>query len=237
VRVSAEAERHANGSITRVQGAFQDITKHKHLEQQYLRAQRMESIGTLASGIAHDLHNVLAPILLSIGLLHQDEHDAERLETLTTIEASTKRGAAMVGRLLSFARGADGRREDVQVPPLVRDLATIVRDTFPKNIAFEDHLRPDLWALQADAPQLHQVLLNLCVNARDAMPTGGQITLTAKNIVIDEAYAALNIDARSGPYVIIAVEDTGSGISKEIVDKIFDPFFTTKDIGKGTGWG
>ena len=190
VRVSAEAERDANGSITRVQGAFQDITEHKHLEQQYLRAQRMESIGTLAGGIAHDLNNVLAPILLSIGLLQQDEHDAERLETLATIEASAKRGAAMVGRVLSFARGAEGRREDVQVPPLVRDLATIVRDTFPKNIAFEDHLSPDLWALQADATQLHQVLLNLCVNARDAMPAGGQITLTAKNIVIDEAYAA-----------------------------------------------
>ncbi|MBA3640676.1 MAG: response regulator [Acidobacteria bacterium] len=237
VRVSAEAERHADGSITRVQGAFQDITDQKHLEQQYLRAQRMESIGTLASGIAHDLNNVLAPILLSIGLLQEDEHEAERLETLGTIEASAKRGAAMVSRLLSFARGADGRREDVQLPPLVRDLATIVRDTFPKNIAFEDRLSPDLWALQADATQLHQVLLNLSVNARDAMPAGGQITLTAKNIVIDESYAALNIDARSGRYVTIAVEDTGTGISKEIIDKIFDPFFTTKEMGKGTGLG
>jgi two-component system cell cycle sensor histidine kinase/response regulator CckA len=237
VRVSAEAERHADGSIARVQGAFQDITERRHLEQQYLRAQRMESLGTLASGIAHDLNNVLAPILLSIGLLQQDEHDAERLETLATIEASAKRGAAMVGRLLSFARGADGRREDVPVPPLIRDLATIVRDTFPKNIAFEHHLSPELWTLQADATQLHQVLLNLCVNARDAMPAGGRLTVTAKNIVIDEAFAALNIDARSGPYVVIAVEDTGTGISKEIIGKIFDPFFTTKAIGKGTGLG
>src|SRR6185369_17265363 len=122
-----------------------------------------------------------------------------------------------VGRVLSFARGAEGRREQVQVPPLIRDLATIVRDTFPKNITFEDHLSPDLWALQADATQLHQVLLNLCVNARDAMPAGGRITLTAKNIVIDDAYAALNIDARNGPYVTLAVEDTGTGISKEII--------------------
>ena len=237
VRVSAEAERDASAAITRVQGAFQDITEHKHLEQQYLRAQRMESIGTLASGIAHDLNNVLAPILMSIGLLQQDERDADRLETLDTIEASAKRGAAMVGRVLSFARGAEGRREQVQVPPLIRDLATIVRDTFPKNITFEDHLSPDLWALQADATQLHQVLLNLCVNARDAMPAGGQITLTAQNIVIDPAYAALNIDAQCGCYVTLAVEDTGSGIAKEVIDKIFDPFFTTKDIGKGTGLG
>ena len=237
VHLSAEAERRADGVITRVQGAFQDITEHKHLEQQYLRAQRMESIGTLASGIAHDLNNVLAPILLSIGLLQQDEQDAERLETLATIEVSAKRGAAMVGRLLSFARGADGRRKDVQVPALVRDLATIVRDTFPKNIAFEDHLSPDLWALHADATQLHQVLLSLCVNARDSMPAGGRLTLTANNVVIDEAYAALNIDARIGPYVTIEVEDTGTGISREHTDQIFDPFFTTKEFGKGTGLG
>jgi PAS domain S-box-containing protein len=237
VRVSAEAQRDVHGSITRVQGAFQDITEHKRLEQQYLRAQRMESVGTLASGIAHDLNNVLAPILLSIDLLQQDEHDAERLETLTTIEASAKRGAAMVGRLLSFARGADGRREDVQVPALIRELASIVRDTFPKNITFEHHLSPDVWAVQADATQLHQVLVNLCVNARDAMPEGGQITITAKNIVIEDSYAALNIDARSGPFVTIALEDTGTGISEEVIDQIFDPFFTTKEVGKGTGLG
>ncbi|MEO6236295.1 MAG: PAS domain S-box protein [Vicinamibacterales bacterium] len=237
VRVSAEAERHADGSIARVQGAVQDITERKHLEQQYLRAQRMESIGTLAGGIAHDLNNVLAPILLSIGLLEQDEHNPARLETLATIEASAKRGAAMVGRVLSFARGVDGQREQVQVPPLVRDVATIVRDTFPKNITFTDLVSPDVWPLLADDTQLHQVLVNLCVNARDAMPSGGQITLTAKNIVIDEAFAAVNIDARSGPHVIIAVEDTGTGIPKEIIDKIFDPFFTTKEIGKGTGLG
>ncbi|HXG55771.1 MAG TPA: PAS domain S-box protein [Vicinamibacterales bacterium] len=237
VRVSAEAERHADGSITRVQGAVQDITEHKHLEQQYLRAQRMESIGTLAGGIAHDLNNVLAPILLSIGLLEQDEHNPERLETLATIEASAKRGAAMVARVLSFARGVDGQREQVQVPLLVRDVATLVRDTFPKNITFTDHVSPDVWPLLADDTQLHQVLVNLCVNARDAMPSGGHITLTAKNIVIDEAFAAVNIDARSGPHVTIAVEDTGTGIPMEIIGKIFDPFFTTKEIGKGTGLG
>ena len=237
VRVSAEAERDAKGSITRVHGAFQDITEHKSLQQQYLRAQRMESIGTLAGGIAHDLNNVLAPILLSIGLLQQDERDAERLETLATIEASAKRGAAMVGRVLSFARGVEGRREQVSVPPLIRDLATIVRDTFPKNITVADHLGSELWSLQADPTQLHQVLLNLCVNARDAMPAGGHITLAARNIVIDEAYAAVNIDAQIGPYLILTVEDTGTGISKAVIDKIFDPFFTTKEFGKGTGLG
>jgi PAS domain S-box-containing protein len=232
------------GSLIGIVGISTDITARKqaeeearHLQQQYLRAQRMECIGTLAGGIAHDLNNVLAPILLSIGLLSQDEHEADRLETLATIEASAKRGAAMVGRVLSFARGVEGRREQVQVAPLIRDLATIVRDTFPKNITVDDHVGADLWSLQADPTQLHQVLLNLCVNARDAMPAGGHITLTAKNILIDEAYAAVNIDAQIGPYVTIAVGDTGTGISKAIIDKIFDPFFTTKEFGKGTGLG
>ncbi len=237
VRVSAEAGRDPTGAMTRVNGAFQDITERRHLEQQYLRAQRMESIGTLAGGIAHDLNNVLAPILLSIGLLHEDEVNADRLETLAAIEASAKRGAAMVARLLSFARGADGRREHMPIAPLVRDLSTIVRDTFPKNIAFAAHLNPDLWALQADATQLHQVLLNLCVNARDAMPAGGHITVTARNTVVDQTYANVNIDAQPGPYVVLSVEDTGTGIAKDILDKIYDPFFTTKDIGKGTGLG
>jgi PAS domain S-box-containing protein len=226
-----------HGNLIGIIGISIDITARKQLEQHYLRAQRMESIGTLAGGIAHDLNNVLAPILLSIGLLNQDEHDADRLETLATIEASAKRGAAMIARLLSFARGADGICEDVQVPTLVRHLATIVRDTFPKNIAFEHHVSPELWALQADATQLHQVLLNLCVNARDAMPAGGRITLTAENIVINEAHAALNRDAQSGPYVTLIVEDTGTGIPTEIIDQIFDPFFTTKELGKGTGLG
>jgi len=226
-----------HGAPTRAVGTCQDITERRHMEQQYLRAQRMESIGTLAGGIAHDLNNVLAPILLSIGLLYEDEHDADRLETLATIESSAKRGAAMVGRVLSFARGAEGRPEQVLVPPLIRDVATIVRDTFPKNITVEDHVGPDLWSLHADPTQLHQVLLNLCVNARDAMPDGGRLTLTATNIVIDQAYAATHIDAERGPYVILGVEDTGTGIEQEIVDKIFDPFFTTKDIGKGTGLG
>ncbi|MBA2602329.1 MAG: PAS domain S-box protein, partial [Acidobacteria bacterium] len=225
VRASGEAERRADGTITLVQGALQDITDRKQLEQQYLRGQRMESIGTLAGGIAHDLNNVLAPILLSIGLLQEDEHDTARLRTLATIEASAKRGAAMVSRVLSFARGMDGQRIAVQMMPLVRDVATIVNDTFPKNIVFEEHLDPDLWKLQADPTQLHQVLLNLCVNARDAMPAGGRITITAKNVVIDEPFAAMNIDARTGPYVMIEVEDTGTGIPHEIIDRIFDPFF------------
>jgi PAS domain S-box-containing protein len=237
VRVSGEAEWQGDGSIRRIQGAFQDITERKQLEQQYLRAQRMESIGTLAGGIAHDLNNVLAPILLSIGLLQQDEHDAARLRILAGIESSASRGASMISRLLSFAQGREGPRIQIHLTTLVREIAAIIRDTFPKNIRFEENLSSDLWTLKADPTQLHQVLLNLCVNARDAMPTGGEITITAKNVVIDEPFAARNIDAQAGPYVTVDIEDTGSGIPNEIIDRIFDPFFTTKALGKGTGLG
>lgn len=214
-----------------------DITQRKQLEQQYLRAQRMESIGTLAGGIAHDLNNVLAPILMSIELLQSGEDDRERLDILSTIEGSAKRGAAMVRQVLSFARGMEGQRVEVRLQHVVDDLGRIARDTFPKNIAFEERLSPDLWTIQADPTQVHQVLINLCVNARDAMPDGGRITIRAENHLVDEHYAAMNIEARVGPYAMIAVEDTGTGIARDIADKIFDPFFTTKDVGKGTGLG
>ena len=214
-----------------------DLTEKKKLEQQFLRAQRIESIGSLASGIAHDLNNVLAPILLSIDLLKMRELDEKRLRILSTIEVSAKRGADMVHQVLSFARGMDGQRAEVQIKHLVRDLVKILGDTFPKNISIEENLSADLWTLDADPTQLHQVLLNLCVNARDAMPVGGKITITAQNRTVDEQYAASEADARAGRYVQINVEDTGEGIPREIIDKIFDPFFTTKEVGQGTGLG
>jgi CheY-like chemotaxis protein len=197
----------------------------------------MESIGTLAGGIAHDLNNVLTPILLSTSLLLEGERDPARLETLAAIEASATRGAEMVSHVLSFARGLDGRRAEVQVRPLVADVAKIVRDTFPKNIRFEQCLGPSLWPMEADATQIHQVLINLCVNARDAMPAGGRITVSADNVSVDDQAAALNLDAHAGPHVKLEISDTGSGIAPQIIHKIFDPFFTTKAIGKGTGLG
>ena len=225
------------GQAVRMIGGMTDLTERRQLEQQYLRAQRMESIGTLAGGIAHDLNNVLAPVLMSIGLLQMEEQDPDRREILATIEQSARRGAEMVRQVLSFARGLEGRRVDVQLSRLLRDLLRITGDTFPKNIRVVPDLAPGLWSLKADPTQLHQVLLNLCVNARDAMPDGGRITIRAANLMIDEHYAAMNIDARVGPYLQIEVEDTGVGMSGDIVDKIFDPFFTTKDLGKGTGLG
>ncbi len=214
-----------------------DITQQKKMEQQYLRAQRMESIGTLAGGIAHDLNNVLAPIVMAIDLLKLAVTDKRGLDVLAIIAGSAKRGADLISQVLSFARGMEGRRCDVQPTSLIRDIEKIIGDTFPKNIQIQMAVSQDLWALQGDATQLHQVLLNLCVNSRDAMPSGGRITIAAENVTADEHFAAMNIEAREGSYVLMKVEDTGTGIPHAIIDSIFDPFFTTKELGKGTGLG
>ena len=214
-----------------------DLTQRKLMEQQFLRAQRMESLGTLAGGIAHDLNNVLSPILMAVELLKFDESDPERLDTLQLVESSAKRGADTVRQLLSFARGVPGRRIDVHVPLLIKDVVKITRDTYPKNFEIVSVVPDDLWAVQADATQLHQVLLNLCVNARDAMPSGGKITILAENTMVDEDYVATNVEAKVGPHLEISVEDQGTGMEKQVLDQIFDPFFTTKELGKGTGLG
>jgi PAS domain S-box-containing protein len=214
-----------------------DITERKKIEAQYLRAQRMESIGTLAGGIAHDLNNVLAPIMMSIELLKMQEKDAQRINILTIIESSAKRGADMVRQVLSFARGVDGQQVEVPVGHLIKEIQKIVHDTFLKNIEVRSHIASDLWLVKGDPTQLHQVLLNLCVNARDAMPDGGSLTLSAGNLMLDEQYAGMNIEAKPGPYVCIQVEDSGTGMSPEVMERVFEPFFTTKELGKGTGLG
>ncbi|MBX3744999.1 MAG: PAS domain S-box protein [Verrucomicrobiae bacterium] len=214
-----------------------DVTQRKRLEAQFLRAQRLESIGTLAGGIAHDLNNVLAPIMMSIDLLKLLVTDPECREILSTIGRSAERGAAMVRQVLTFARGMESQRVEVRPAQVIHDVIRIVRDTFPKSIRTLDRLASDLWSVQAEPTQLHQVLINLCVNARDAMPEGGQILISAENVMVDERDAAMSLDLRPGPHVRIEVEDTGSGIPGEILDKIFDPFFTTKEVGKGTGLG
>lgn len=214
-----------------------DITEKKKLEQQFLRTQRMESIGTLAGGIAHDLNNVLAPIMMAIDLLKMTVKDPNGLDILSTISQSAQRGAEMVNQVLSFARGMEGRRMEVHAQMLIRDIEKIARDTFPKNIQIYSDYNECLWPVVGDPTQLHQVVLNLCVNARDAMPEGGRITVGAKNQYLDENYAAMNLDAKPGPYLILQVTDTGSGIPQSIIEQIFDPFFTTKELGKGTGLG
>ena len=214
-----------------------DITEKKKLEAQFLRAQRMESIGTLAGGIAHDLNNVLAPILMSAQLLQMKASDEWSQRLLKTVESSSKRGAVLIKQVLSFARGIEGARTIVPVRHLILEIDHIVKETFPKSIEFYTDIAPDLWTVSADATQLHQVLMNLVVNARDAMPNGGTLTISATNVLIDESYARMNIEAKVGPHIVITVVDTGMGIPAKVIESIFDPFFTTKEFGKGTGLG
>lgn len=214
-----------------------DITERRKLEQQVLRAQRLDSIGTLAGGIAHDLNNVLAPILMSVELLRSQEKDPRRQDILATMEASARRGADMVRQVLSFARGVEGSHAPVQTHQLLSDLEKIANETFFKTIRVVRQVPGDVWDVMGDATQLHQVLLNLCVNARDAMPKGGTLTLCAANAWVDEAAASRMVGLRPGPYVYIQVQDTGTGMSPEVQERIFEPFFTTKEVGKGTGLG
>lgn len=225
------------GDIDRVAGVARDITEQKIIQEQFLRGQRMECIGTLAGGIAHDLNNILAPIITALELLKLKFTDGESRELLGLLGSSAQRGADMVRQVLSFARGVEGQRVELQVKHLIRDIEKLARDTFLKDIQVRTNTASDLWPVLGDPTQLHQVLLNLCVNARDAMPQGGVLTISAENLTLDAHYAGLHVDAKPGPYVLVRVMDTGLGMPPGIIGKIFDPFFTTKEVGKGTGLG
>jgi len=225
------------GRPVRMSGVVIDVTERKKLEQQFMRAQRMESIGSLAGGMAHDLNNVLAPIMMSLAVLQIKFPDPKSKELLDVLSSSAQRGADMVRQVLSFARGVEGRQMEVQVKHLIDEIEKIARDTFPKNIDVRASIPRDLWTVVGDPTQIHQVLLNLCVNARDAMPQGGALVISAENVALDAHFAGLIHGAKPGPYTLLHVEDTGAGIAPEIMEKIFDPFFTTKGVGKGTGLG
>ncbi|HTZ20452.1 MAG TPA: PAS domain S-box protein [Opitutaceae bacterium] len=215
-----------------------DITEKKQLEEQFLRAQRLESIGTLSSGVAHDLNNVLSPIMLAIPIVRLRVADPQTLHLLDTIETSASRGAQIVQQILTFTRGLHAQKMAVQTRHLLKEIAEMVQETFPRNIAIEADFPRSLWMVEADTTQLHQVLMNLCVNARDAMmPRGGTLTLRAENIALDEASAAHLAEARPGRYVRWSVIDNGVGIPAEDLPRLFQPFFTTKAPGKGTGLG
>ena len=222
----------------RMVGGMRDLTEQKRMEAQYLRAQRMESIGTLAGGIAHDLNNVLTPIMMAIELLKLGPGDETRRgKLLESIQLNGQRGADLVRQVLSFARGRDGLRVAIHLRPLIDDLESVISETFPRNIRIVVQTPADLWPFTGDQTQLHQVLLNLAVNARDAMPHGGTLTLSAANLTLDAAAASRSAGATPGHYVLLMATDTGLGIAPELRDRIFEPFFTTKEFGQGTGMG
>jgi PAS domain S-box-containing protein len=214
-----------------------DITQKKQLEAQFLRAQRLESIGTLSSGIAHDLNNVLAPILMTAQFLETQISDESTRRLLPILITNAKRGADLVKQVLSFTRGIQGERTHLQLKHLIGEIQQIIKETFPKSIEVSTKISPNLGTVSGDVTQLHQVLMNLCVNARDAMLNGGKLKISAENLLIDENYAKMNLDARVGCYVMISVRDTGVGIRPEILERIFEPFFTTKELSNGTGLG
>jgi PAS domain S-box-containing protein len=225
------------GEIGHFVAIKQDISERKELEQQLARSQRLESIGMLASGIAHDLNNIFAPILLSLELLKLKYPTADAKKTLEMIESAGQRGAGIVRQILTFARGVDGERTPVQPKYLVKEAAQILGETLPRNIRVETELEAVLPPAMGDATQLHQVLLNLAINARDAMPAGGRLVLGARTVLVDEARAARNPPLAPGPCVALTISDTGSGIPPEVLEHIFEPFYTTKPLGKGTGLG
>jgi PAS domain S-box-containing protein len=216
-----------------------DITDKKQLESNFFRTQRLENLGILAGGIAHDLNNILTPILAVAQLLPLTltNLDLRNQEMLNILENNTKRGANLVKRILSFARGNEDKRSFIQVKHLLLDVEQMAQGTFSKSIDFKRNIDDNLWIVSADATQLHQVFMNLAVNARDAMPNGGILTITAKNQFIDENYTKMNVEAKEGNYIVVTFSDTGVGITQDIINKIFDPFFTTKEVGKGTGLG
>ncbi|HVP17986.1 MAG TPA: PAS domain-containing protein [Spirochaetia bacterium] len=229
----ADAEGKPSGVLT----VNTDVSERKSIQAQLLRVQRLESLGTLAGGIAHDLNNVLAPILMGIEGLAIEHTDDKTRSILDIIRVSAERGAGIVRQVLSFARGVEGARGEVQLKHILREIEQMVAETFPRSIQIATRVPKDLPPIVGDVTQLHQVLMNLCVNARDAMPDGGMLTLSAEVICLDETYARMHVDARPIRYVVLRVEDTGTGMPPGVMERIFDPFFTTKEPGKGTGLG
>ncbi len=214
-----------------------DVTERKKLETQLLRSQRMESIGTLAGGIAHDLNNVLTPVLLSIELLAAKVVGEEDRELIDKARISASHGAALVQQLLAYARGSDACRTKIDLRTALADLEGLVRQSLPRTIKLSVQIPEEPWAIEADATQFKQVLVNLCLNARDALPTGGRIEIVARNVTLDAAASRAHPGVQPGRFLQLSVVDTGVGIAPGILDNIFDPFFTTKASGKGTGLG
>lgn len=214
-----------------------DITEKKQLEEISFHAQRLEGVGMLAAGIAHDLNNVLAPILLAVPMLTDKVADPGARRLLAMMGKSAERGAGLVRQILAFAHQTDSGTKELQIKHLLRDLSSVVEETFPKSLDFKEEFASDLSIIEGNPTQLHQVLLNLCVNARDAMPEGGRLRFSAENRLLTTAEAHTIEGGRSGAFVLLQVQDTGTGIPPEVLARIWEPFFTTKGPGKGTGLG
>jgi len=226
-----------SGVVTHFVAIERDVTARKTLETQMISAQRHEAIGTLASGLAHDLNNILTPMLLMTDLLEHPNMDSGDRQLLASAKTSAQRGAAIVRQLLAYSRGAEGERQLVAMTLLIQEMTSVARATFPRDITVIEDTDVDLWSLVADVTQIQQILMNLFVNARDAMPAGGELSITATNVELVDGDLRLGPSGHPGRFVHVAVRDTGTGIPRPIIDRIFEPFFTTKAIGMGSGLG
>ena len=237
IRDRAFAVRDAIGAVLRVVGVAEDVTESRKLQEQFLRSQRLEAIGSLAGGIAHDLNTILTPIVTATDLLAPRLTESRNRQLLSLIKTAANRGTRVVRQMMTYSRGIAGERANLHCRDLVREMTAIMRETFPRDIRIETDLAPDLRPVLGDATQLLQVLMNLCVNARDAMPRGGRLTLSATNADLDEEAVASQPGAQPGLYINLAVADTGHGIPPESLERIFEPFYSTKPMAKGTGLG
>jgi len=234
---------HVLVAIAPVSGADQsiisilDITKMKDMESKYLRAQRMESIGTLSGGLAHDLNNILSPVILSIESLQNSVKSEYEKRLLRIADQSARRGIDLVSQMLSFTRGVLKEHITLQPRYVIKEVIQIVHASFPKSIHINSNIQKNLWAIAGNVTQMHQAMLNICINARDAMPEGGELSVIAENYVIGLDNEKKHPGIKHGSYVVITIVDTGCGIQDDIKDKLFSPFFTTKEEGKGTGLG
>ena len=214
-----------------------DITEKKNLEAQYLRAQRLESLGTLAGGIAHDFRNILTPVTIALGLMDQHLTTKEDHDMVAMLQKNLQRGTDLAKQLLTFTKGTEGDRVAISVPTLISEVEMTIKETFPRSIRIETKVEPNLPALMGDPTKLHQVLINMCINARDAMPFGGTLSIASGNAIIDKYYADQHPEAKAGSYVLLSVTDNGVGMPPEVMERLFEPFFTTKKPGEGTGLG
>jgi signal transduction histidine kinase len=239
LRVSPACGRHGERahSVPMRHGLDGEGVEWERLEAMVLQAQRMESVGALAGALAHDLNSALAPILMGLGALQQRRLDEESRRWLALMRKSAERGKDLVERVLAFARGSEGERAPIRTAELIGDIAGILKETLPKNIELQLRVPNDLWSVIGDSTQIGQVLMNLCINARDAMPTGGKLMIRARNRYLVEEERRLAPGAPQRRYVRVTVADTGVGIPRGVIDRVFDPFFTTKEKGKGTGLG
>ena len=229
--------RDSSGKPESVLSISTDITAQKKLEEQFLRAQRMESIGALAGGIAHDLNNIFSPILMTAQMLAEQLPEEDRKKMIAILTGSAQRGAEMVSRILTFARGTGGLKTKLQIDPVLSEVARLLKSVLPPSINLEIKIEPGLPAVLGNSTQLHQVLMNLCVNARDAMPGGGNLLVSAQGTVLENYTSQWEVQPISGQFTTISVSDTGQGMSPDILGRIFEPFFTTKSPEKGTGLG